>query len=93
MPHISEEIWSKLGSSNLCINETWKKESVKKKEKLKIAIQINGKTKQIIEIDEGLSKEMVFNKVKDNEKIKKNLFGKNIKREIYVPGKIVNFVV
>ena len=71
----------------------WKKESVKKKEKLKIAIQINGKTKQIIEIDEGLSKEMVFNKVKDNEKIKKYLFGKNIKREIYVPGKIVNFVV
>ena len=71
----------------------WKKESVKRKEKLKIAIQINGKTKQIIEIDEGLSKETVLNRVKDNEKIKKNLFGKNIKREIYVPGKIVNLVV
>ncbi len=93
VPHISEEIWSSLGNSTLCINEIWKKESVKKKEKLKIAIQINGKTKQIIEIDEGLSKEMVLNRVKDNEKIKKNLFGKNIKREIYVPGKIVNLVI
>ena len=93
VPHISEEIWSSLGSSTLCVNEVWKKESVKRKEKLKIAIQINGKTKQIIEIDEGLSKEMVLNRVKDNEKIKKNLFGKNIKREIYVPGKIVNLVI
>ncbi len=93
VPHISEEIWSSLGSSTLCVNEVWKKESVKRKEKLKIAIQINGKTKQIIEIDEGLSKETVLNRVKDNEKIKKNLFGKNIKREIYVPGKIVNLVI
>ena len=93
VPHISEEIWSSLGSSTLCVNEVWKKEIVKRKEKLKIAIQINGKTKQIIEIDEGLSKEMVLNRVKDNEKIKKNLFGKNIKREIYVPGKIVNLVI
>ena len=71
----------------------WKKESVKKKEKLKIAIQINGKTKQIIEIDEGLSKEMILNRAKDNEKIKKILFSKDIKREIYVPGKIVNLVI
>ena len=93
VPHISEEIWSSLGSSTLCVNEVWKKEIVKRKEKLKIAIQINGKTKQIIEIDEGLSKEMVLNRVKDNEKIKKNLFGKNIKREIYVQGKIVNLVI
>ena len=93
VPHISEEIWSNLGSSTLCVNEIWKKEDIKRKEKLKIAIQINGKTKQIIEIDDNLSKEMVLQIVKKNEKIKKNLLGKVIIREIYVPGKIVNLVV
>ena len=93
VPHISEEIWSNLGNSTLCINQMWKKEGVKKKVKLKIAIQINGKTKQIIEVDESMSKEMVLNTVKDSEKIKKNLLGKNIIREIYVPGKIVNLVI
>ena len=54
---------------------------------------INGKTKQIIEINENFSKEMILQKVKDNKKIKKNLLGKNIIREIYVPGKIVNLVI
>ena len=93
VPHISEEIWSSLGNSTLCVNEIWKKEEVKKKDKLKIAVQINGKTKQIIEIDDNLSKEMVLQKVRGNEKIKKNILGKNVIREIYVPGKIVNLVV
>ena len=65
----------------------------KKKIKLKIAIQINGKTKEIIEIDDKISKEKVLEIVKNNDKIKKNLLGKNIKREIYVPGKIVNLVI
>ena len=64
-----------------------------KKEKLKIAIQINGKTKEIIEVDNKLSKEKVLESVKSLNKIKKNLLGKNIEREIYVPGKIVNLVI
>ena len=93
VPHISEEIWSKLGNESLCINEAWPFEDVKKKTIIKIAIQINGKTKEIIEVDDKLSKEKVFDKVREIDKIKRNLLGKNIIREIYVPGKIVNLVV
>ena len=68
-------------------------EDIKKKTKLKIAIQINGKTKEIIEIEDKITKENVLEIVKNNEKIKKNLIGKKIAREIYVPGKIVNLVI
>ena len=93
VPHISEEIWSNLGKKTLCINETWPTEEVKKKTNIKIAIQINGKTKEIIQIEDRISKEEVLDIVKNNNKIKKNLIGKNIIREIYVPGKIVNLVV
>ena len=64
-----------------------------KKTIIKIAIQINGKTKAIAEIDGKLSKEEVFKKVKEIDKIKRSLLNKNIIREIYVPGKIVNLVV
>ena len=64
-----------------------------KKSEIKIAIQINGKTKEIIEIDHKISKEKVLETVKLNDKIKKHLLGKNIVREIYVPGKIVNLVI
>ena len=93
VPHISEEIWSQLGNTDLCINEAWQKESVKKKVNIKIAVQINGKTKEIVEIEENISKENILKLIKENEKIKKNISGKNIKREIYVPGKIINLVI
>ncbi len=93
VPHISEEIWYDIGNTSLCINEKWIDEDVKKKINLKIAIQINGKTKEIIEIDETTSKEKVLEIVKNNFKIKRALYEKNILREIYIPGKIVNLVI
>ena len=93
VPHISEEIWSSLGNKKLCINEDWPVENVIKKKNLKIAAQINGKTKEIVEIEEGLPKEMVLKTIKESDKIRKNLLHKNIVREIYVPGKIVNLVI
>ena len=93
VPHISEEIWSNIGNKTLCINENWTLEDVEKHSELKIAIQINGKTKEIIEIGDKFSKEKILEIVKDNDKIKKNILGKNIVREIYVPGKIVNLVI
>ena len=93
VPHISEEIWSSLGNQTLCINETWPLEDVIRKSEVKIAVQINGKTKEVIEIDDTFSKEKVLETVKLNDKIKKNLLGKNVVQEIYVPGKIVNLVI
>ncbi len=93
VPHISEELWSNIGNKTLCINENWTLENVEKHSELKIAIQINGKTKEIMKMDDKFSKEKIIEIVKDNDKIKKNILGKVIIREIYVPGKIVNFVV
>ena len=93
VPHISEEMWFKIGNKGLCVNEAWPTESVKKKNKSKIAIQINGKTREVIEIDSSLTKDGVLEIIKNNNKIKKSLVGKNIQREIYVPGKILNLVI
>ncbi len=93
VPHISEEIWSGLGENTLCIEEVWPVENFERKVNLNLAIQINGKTKGIIEIDKNLKKEEVIQIAKNNNKIKKNIVDKNIIREIYVPGKILNFVI
>ena len=93
VPHISEEIWSNLDSKTLCINQIWEDEDVKKKLNKKIAVQINGKTKEVIEMDEKLPKAMVLDIVKNNIKIKRSINGKTVKKEIYVPGKIINLVI
>jgi len=68
-------------------------EEVKKKIRVKIAVQINGKTRAVIEIDQNVTKEKLFETIKSNDKIKKILLGKKIQREIYVPGKIINLVI
>ena len=93
VPHISEEMWSRIGSKKLCINEKWPVEEVRKKTKIKLAVQINGKTKDVIEIEDTLSKQVILETAKNSSKIKKNLIGKKIIREIYVPKKIINLVV
>ncbi len=93
VPHISEEIWSKIGGGSLCIDEAWPIEKTTKKTKIKIALQINGKTKDVIEVDEKLDKEQIIKIVKNNNKIKKNIIQKKLIKEIYVPNKIVNLVI
>ena len=93
IPHISEEIWSKINGNGLCINQKWPEEFVNQKKASKIAVQINGKTKHIFEIANELTEKEIIETVLKNSKIKKNLIGKEIVRKIYVPGKILNFVI
>ncbi len=94
VPHISEEIWSNLESGDLCINQEWPVEKVSEEiRKYNIAVQINGKTKSVIEVDSSLDKDIIVQSIKKDEKIKKYIKNKKVLREIYVKGKIVNFVV
>ncbi len=94
VPHISEEIWSSITNEGLCINQSWPVEKITQKNiKFNIAVQINGKTKSVIVVENSLNKESVLKIVKADEKIRKQLKDKKIVKEIYVPGKIVNFVV
>tara|TARA_B100000767_G_scaffold249587_1_gene251254 strand:+ start:33 stop:338 length:306 start_codon:yes stop_codon:yes gene_type:complete len=61
--------------------------------KVKIAIQINGKTREIIQVEKDLNEKDVINETKRNEKISKNLISKKITRIIFVKNKIINFLV
>ena len=91
-PHLAYECLETLGERNVNI---WPKvdEKLIENEVIKIAVQINGKTREIFEVDNNIDKQMVIKKIKDSEKIKKYLTNQNIQKEIYVPGKILNFVL
>ena len=94
IPHISEEIWRNIEKEGLCINQSWPVENVININTInKIAVQINGKTKGIIEIDQSMDKKAVIDIIMKDEKLSKQLINKKVKREIYVPGKIFNFVI
>ena len=94
IPHISEEIWTSIESESLCIEQSWPVEKVVKKIlKFNIAIQINGKTRSVIEISSGEDKQNIILMAREDKRVKKHLTDKSIIKEIYVPNKIVNFVL
>ena len=93
IPHLSEEIWQKFGGSGLAIEQEWPKinESLLVKN-FNIAIQINGKTKDVLSATKELGKDSVVNILKENNKISRLLKDKRVVKTIYVSGKIINFV-
>jgi leucyl-tRNA synthetase len=60
---------------------------------VKIAIQINGKTKEIIEMQKNLSEKEATENSKKNDRIKNSLNGKKIIRTIFVKNKIINYLI
>lgn len=93
-PHITEEIWERVGLGGMLHEATWPKWDEDKlvEDVVEIAIQVNGKVRgrEKISIDE--SKESVRNKVLENAGVKKFIGDKKIVKEIYIPGKIYNIV-
>lgn len=93
-PHLAEEIWSFLGHNETLSTEKWPEFNVElaKDDMITVAVQINGKTRGTFEVNPEISKDELFALVKSDDKIAKYLAG-TIVKEIYVPGKICNFVV
>ena len=90
-PHIAEELWQQLGHETSVFKNTWPSadEEAMKDDEVEIPVQINGKTKAVINISADEAKDVVIAKAK--EVLGDRLNG-NIVKEIYVPGKIVNIV-
>tara|TARA_B100000579_G_C22837704_1_gene859741 strand:- start:943 stop:3168 length:2226 start_codon:yes stop_codon:yes gene_type:complete len=97
IPHISEEIWNLMKNEGMVVDQTWpileKLKIDETKSKVKLAIQVNGKTREIIEVGEAATKKDVEELVMINKKVFKYIDGKEIKKIIYVPKKILNIVV
>ncbi|MCH7733286.1 MAG: leucine--tRNA ligase [Candidatus Marinimicrobia bacterium] len=95
IPHVSEEIWEYLGHNESITYESWPEfdEALAKEDLITIAIQVNGKLRANIEISADTEKKDVLSIAKDNDRIKAYLDGNEIIKEIYVEGRLVNFVV
>ena len=94
IPHISEEIWSFIGGRGLCVNASWPKIKIKKiKTKFNIAIQVNGKTRSILEVEDSFKESKIFKIANKDKKISKYIKNKVIIKKIYVPRKVLNIVI
>lgn len=96
-PHIAEELWSEVLKQEGSVHtSSWPKydEKYLNTGTVTIAIQVNGKLRSTIQLtaDEN-DKDQIIKLAKNDEKMKPWLDGKEIKKEIFVPGKLVNFVI
>ena len=95
IPHTAEEIWQRLGNENSITYEQWPDydEELAKENIISIAIQVNGKLRANIEIDANTEDGDVLQLAKENDRIDNYIGGKELIKEIYVPGRLINFVV
>ncbi len=93
-PHIGEELWEELGETGSVFHAKWPTfdESHKEVDTIEVPVQINGKTKLVIELDVNVSKEDAIEAGKKALAEAGKLEG-TIRKEIYVPKKIINIVV
>ena len=94
-PHLCQHLWWQLYPQESIIDKSWPKieESLLIDDKLKIAVQVNGKLRSEIEIDKETEDDSVKSMALSDEKIIKHLEGSEVKKIIYVPGKILNIVI
>ncbi|MDH4330575.1 MAG: class I tRNA ligase family protein [Candidatus Moranbacteria bacterium] len=95
-PHMAEEIWrEKLGEKESVFKSTWPKYNPKKivEEKVEIVIQVNGKVRDKIEMDAEIDEDGAKAAALESENVQKHIEGKEIRKVIFVPGKLISFVV
>ncbi|NCT80349.1 leucine--tRNA ligase [Pseudomonas stutzeri] len=93
-PHISHELWQRLGKSGAIIDAQWPKvdESALVQDSLTLVVQVNGKLRGQIEVPASASREEVETAARGNENVLRFTEGLTIRKVIVVPGKLVNIV-
>jgi leucyl-tRNA synthetase len=94
-PHIAEELWYQLGHDGSIHTSEWPAwdEKYLSEDTITIAVQVNGKLRGQVSVSGDASEDAVINAAKSDGKVAAHITGKELRKTIYVPGKLVNFVV
>ena len=95
VPHMCEELWEKAGHKPSVCNEKWPAyiAALTVDDSIQLVVQVNGKVRAKIDCVKGLSQADALTLAKENENVKRYLDGQTIIKEIFVPNKLVSFVV
>lgn len=94
-PHISSELWQQLGNDDFIEKFGWSKwnEELLKTDKIQIIVQVNGKLRGKIKVSANSEKDEILAIARAEDNVSKFLQDKEILKEIFIPNKLINFVV
>lgn len=94
-PHMAEELWEKMGGKDSISIAVWPKydKNLIKDETVTVAVQINGKVREQLLINAEAEEKDVLELAKASAKVRKYVEGKEIKKVIYIKGKLLSLVV
>ncbi|MDR0314989.1 MAG: leucine--tRNA ligase [Oscillospiraceae bacterium] len=94
-PHITEEIWEKMSFGKAVTDQKWPSyiEELCVSDSVEIAVQVNGKIKARIVVPSDVGGDEAIAAAKQDEKVSTEIAGKNIIKEFYVKGRLINIVV
>jgi len=95
LPHATHAMWQALGHDGMVVNEPWPKvdEAALKKDSIEMGVQINGKLRAKIEVSAMASKQDIESQALADRGVQRHIGGKDIKRVIVVPKKLISIVV
>ena len=93
-PHMAEELWALHGGQTTLAYESWPEveERYLVEDTMALPVQVNGRVRATIEVPRNLARSDIFSRAKREPNVSRHLTGKTLRREIYVPGRIVNLV-
>ena len=93
-PHISEECWERLGHSTIVFDAQWPvfDEALAAEEEIQLVVQVNERVRGRIAAAAGVSQDDVLKLAVEDDGVRKYVDGSEIKKVIFVPGRLVNFV-
>jgi leucyl-tRNA synthetase len=94
-PHTADEIWESLGQEGFTYHAPWPthNEELAKESEVTIAVQVNGKLRDTLQVDAGIDDERLKALAIASEKVLIYTEGKEVKKVIVIPGRLVNIVV
>ena len=94
-PHIAHRLWSELGQQGDLVNQPWPQidQDALTQQRLSLVVQVNGKVRGQIDVAADASQGDILDTAKHEENVARHLDGKTVRKEIYVPNKLVNIVV
>ncbi|HMM42328.1 MAG TPA: class I tRNA ligase family protein, partial [Thermomicrobiales bacterium] len=94
-PYIAEELWSQLGKPFSVHTQAWPEwdEELAAEETIEIVVQVNGKVRGHVNLPPDTDEATALDAARANDRVAEHLAGKTVVKEVYVPRRLINFVV